>query len=395
MARVLIGWELGANRGHIVRLLHYHDALVAAGHEVSLALQRIDGAAREGRAVSGAVWQAPLWPRLIGSNAHRTAAAVATLGDILARVGLADPGALASLIGGWDRLLAAARPDLVVADYAPALLAAARGRVPSIAVGYGFDVPPAAMERFPSLSGEAALYDEAALLDRTNAELAAAGRAPLAALPELFAADHEIPAILAALDPYAAWRSAPVAAPALGGPLPPISDGTGDELFVYWPEHRVLTQGLWDGLRAAGVPVRLYMPGLDDVQAAQAEALGFAVERKSMKWDRIRARARVVLSHGGGGFVTMAMLVGVPQIVCHYDLEKRGNGEAAERLGVGKQAPLHGLEGGQVAELVGALWDSGTARAKAAGLRAGMGRPAEEELAAAAARLSSESASVL
>ena len=52
MAHILFGWELGANRGHLTRIVRYAAALRAAGHTVSIASQRIDGVAAEG----GGTW---------------------------------------------------------------------------------------------------------------------------------------------------------------------------------------------------------------------------------------------------------------------------------------------------------------------------------------------------
>ncbi len=378
MARILMGWELGANRGHILRLLQYHDAFVAAGHHVTVALQRIDGFAVEGRTVPGAILQAPLWPRLLATAAHVDPVPVATLGDILARLGLADRGAFATMLGAWDRLLAAERPDLVVADFAPVLLSAARGRLPTISIGHGFDMPPGTMPGFPSLSGGRPLFDEAPLLAEANAGLAAAGRPPLDALPGLFAADHELAAVLPELDPYAAHRRIPPCAPALDLPLPPIADGGGDELFVYWPERAAAAALLWDGLERAGMPIRMYVPRLDSATAAAFEARGFTVEAQSMKFDRIAVRARMVLSHGGVGFTTMALLVGLPQAALHYDLEKRTQAIAIERLGVGMQTPLGQTSPDALVRDLRRLWEDRAvgphARALAAELRARLAR---------------------
>ncbi len=393
MARILIGWELGANRGHVLRLMQYHDAFVAAGYQVSLALQRIDGLASHGCSIRGAVWQAPLWPRLLATLSHVDSAPVATMGDILGRLGLADRGAMAAMIAAWDRLLAADRPDLIFGDFAPALLCAARGRLPTIAIGNGFTMPPPAMARFPSLNGAAPLFDEAALLAEANAALATNGRDPLAALPELFAADRELLGVFTELDPYAEWRTGPAPAPELDLPLPPTADGRGDELFVYWPERALAASRLWDGLERAGMPVRMYVPQLSEQMMTAFEARGFTVERHSMAFDRIAVRARMVLSHGGLGFTSMAMAVGLPQVIVHYDLEKGFHGAAIERLGIGAQAHLSQVDQETFALGLRQLWDDRSigerARAKAEVLRGRLGVPPLEHALAAAGQLAS------
>ena len=40
MAHILIGWEFGANRGHVVRMAATAKALRAAGHEISFAFRK-------------------------------------------------------------------------------------------------------------------------------------------------------------------------------------------------------------------------------------------------------------------------------------------------------------------------------------------------------------------
>jgi UDP:flavonoid glycosyltransferase YjiC (YdhE family) len=53
LARILLGWELGAGRGHAVRLAALERALAARGHVVIFAVQQI------GSIAAGEVWQAP------------------------------------------------------------------------------------------------------------------------------------------------------------------------------------------------------------------------------------------------------------------------------------------------------------------------------------------------
>ena len=168
MARILLGWELGANRGHLVRLGNLARRLAAAGHDVAIAAQRLsrafdfpDGAT---------LWQAPVWPRLLSNVGALGGAFPNTMGDILVRVGLDSDDALPSLIQGWDAILAAVRPDVVVADFAPALLCAARGRCPTLTVGIGFYVVPPALPAFPSLTGQHPVFPEAEVLERVNRE---------------------------------------------------------------------------------------------------------------------------------------------------------------------------------------------------------------------------------
>lgn len=68
--------------------------------------------------------------------------------------------------------------------------------------------------------------------------------------------------------------------------------------------------------------------------------LGIKVEPKPLPFDEIADRSRLLVSHGGHGFVCSALLAGIPQVVCHYDIEKLLHGRAVARMGLGGFAGL-------------------------------------------------------
>lgn len=338
MARILLGWELGAGQGHAVKLRAIAGRLAARGHEVVYAVQNLAAVAGAGEA-----WQAPLWPAQLVAAARPVQVTPATMGDILVALGLADAGAFAGLIGAWDRLLAAVRPDGIVADFAPALSAAAAGRVPVVATGTGFSLPPGTMPRFPSLTGEAAVHDEARLLDGVNAALAAHGRVPLPGLPALFAADRQIVATFAELDPYHAWRSEPLVAASTAAPVP-LAGPEGDELFVYLNGHHPKGLAFWQGLALSGLKVRIHDPTLNRADHALLRGAGLLVEERPAATSDIVARSRLLLSHGGLGLASTALLAGLPHVIAPFDVEKRMIAAAVAAMDLGRIVWQDGLE---------------------------------------------------
>jgi hypothetical protein len=338
MAHVLLGWELGGNRGHATTLLGIARELRARGHRVSFALQRLDCLPAE--EVDGAeLWQAPVTPRLLLNSAKLRSAPPATMGDILVRLGFDDPWLIESLIRGWDRLLAAIGPDLVVAEYGPFLLAAARGRVPTMSVGTPFGVPPAAMSRFPSLNGAEPAWDEGQSLAVMNGALARCGRAALGSFPGVFASDRALAGGFAELDPYRQWRADPLVRPITGGPVD-IAPAGGDEIFVYAPEQVQVEAPLWQGLAETGLPVRVYVSSVAANYRDRLRAMGLRVEDGPLPFAEIGRRSRLLLSHGGHGFVCAGLLAGLPQVICHFDLEKYGIARAVTDLGAGGMVSL-------------------------------------------------------
>jgi rhamnosyltransferase subunit B len=354
MARILLGWELGANRGHIERLLPITKRLLDQGHEVALALQQIDCAGLE-RDPRITLWQAPIWPRLLINNMQDNSRRVATMGDILAQLGLDRPGCLAAMICGWDAIFAAFRPDVIVADYAPALLCAARGRVPTVAVGEGFSCPPPQLERFPSLTGTSNAYDEDALLDTVDADLVSIGRAPLTALPALFIADYQAIGCFAELDPYHPNRTGNYCAPSVKLPLADGSGGGGSEIFVYAYNRIGAENPIWPGLAATRRTVRIHMRDPSHEHFTIFKQLGCIHEPKPVPFSLIASRSCVAASFGGNGFTSACLVAGLPQLIMPLDLEKLLTARAVDARGLGKMLSFNDVTADQVTETVNAL----------------------------------------
>lgn len=354
MARILFGWELGANRGHIERLLPMARRLLDEGHEVGLALQQIDcaGLDRDPRIT---LWQAPVWPRLLINNLQDGSRRVATMGDILAQLGLDRPGCLAAMIGGWDAIFAAFRPDIIVADYAPALLSAAHGRVPTISVGDYFSNPPYQLEHFPNLTGMPNAYDEDALLDTVDADLVSVGRAPLAGLPALFTADHVMVGNFAELDPYRSLRRGGYCAPSIKLPLAEGTGGGGSEVFVYAYNRISADNPIWQGLAATRRTVRVHIHDPTRDHLALFKRLGCIYEPKPQPFPLIAARSCVAVSYGGNGFTSACLVAALPQLMMPFDLEKLMTARAVDALGLGKMLSFNGITADQVSEAIAAL----------------------------------------
>ena len=379
MARILIGWELGAGQGHTTRLIDLAAVLAERGHVPLFAPQQIGPFAAR-----GPTWQAPVWPRLLGPLARRYERPPATMGDMLAYLGLDDPEAMAAMIMAWDRLLADARPDAVVAEYAPMLQLAGRGRVPVLAFGTGFSLPPAHLPAFPSVIGQPAVVSEPALLAGLNANLTRAGRDPLLALPEIFAADRALVAAFDELDPYRQWRRGANGAPAIVGEIPEAA-GEGEELFVYFNGGAPRPNAFWQALADSRLPVRVHDAQLGSADIATLERAGIRVAREPLPFATIAAGSHLLLSHGGLGFVSSALLAGLPQVIIPFDVEKRLTAEALVQRGLCLQASFDGLEAGPFASLLRAAWaDEGLrdrARSAAPGFRARMAKRVEVEAA--------------
>jgi rhamnosyltransferase subunit B len=331
MARVLLGWELGGNRGHSVPLKALVKALIADGHDVVIAAQQ---PAQFVDLEDVTVLQAPIWPGLIGAAPEPRPIPPVNMGDILVGLGLSVPGAMTSLIRAWDSILLHVRPDIVIADYAPALSCATRARIRTISYGTGFCQPPADMDQFPDLLRLSHHADPVPILDIINDELAAAGQAKIAAPPAIFATDEAVVACFAEFDPYRRWRKGSYTLPHIAAPEP-LPDAPGDEVFVYFHRADGGTESLWDALVATGFKTRVFVAQADRDSYPALRDRGFIIETKPLSWGMIAKRSRMVISHGGLGSTSGALAMGLPHIVLPHDLEKIVTGLVVKKLGIG------------------------------------------------------------
>jgi len=333
-------------------MLAMADALQLRGHEVALAVQRY---AELPAVLPGMpIFQAPVWPGLFSDHAQSPVRA-ATMIDIFGRLGLNRPRVLKHLLTGWDSIFAAYRPDLVIGDYAPALLVAAQGRLPSIATGSGFQVLD---DRDPvsRLGGGEPGYGEAEMLDILDADLREAGRQPLEHLGALFRCTRPIVASFKELDPYRRHDDGLFCAPQLSG-WASAASVQGNEVFVYVNGYLSNVEALWRGLAHSGLPIRTFVPLIEPQMKTLLLKLGIIVEPAPVDWKTIARRSRIIVSHGAHGTMCTAMLAGLPHLVFYGDLEKGLHGRAMTEIGMGVLCNADTITPEQLGERIRALYD--------------------------------------
>src|SRR5690606_4287970 len=114
--RVLLAWELGGGRGHLLILAWIADELRKRGFEPVFALQRLDGmeAIRSGVG-DNECYLSPVWPGIIDRSAFHTPGHPITTGDLLGGVGLKSETAVEGVLRAWDALIAKIDPAVIVA----------------------------------------------------------------------------------------------------------------------------------------------------------------------------------------------------------------------------------------------------------------------------------------
>ena len=197
------------------------------------------------------------------------------------------PDAVASMVRGWQALVESVRPVAVIADFAPACLLACRGRVPSIAIGDGFTLPPPTMETFTQFENGPPKYDERDLVGSVNEGLRNTHGAAIERLPEIFAADRHCTGSFVELDPYAPHRRIATVAP-----WAPDWDRAvatrRTEVFAYIGVQPPLMATLVEAFRyvvADGIAVRLHIPSMDSATDAAFSGTGAIIEKEPIPFE--------------------------------------------------------------------------------------------------------------
>ncbi len=332
MKTILFAWELGRGLGHLMNMRRIAARLKPHGFRFVAAVADPPAAGLLG-GVFDEVIAAPSWLRNCGP---RAATSSATLNDILASAGLGDPKAVHRLLAAWDGLLKQVRPDLVIADFAPAAGLAARGRVPLVLIGNGYTLPPHQMQRFPLLHRAAPpVSDEEQTLAAVNEAMQAFGWPLLRNLPQLFCGDACLVQTFRLLDPYDTQRVAELDGP-LFDRVPAQRSERATSIFAYLSGGYALHPAILEALKPLAARLRLHAPNLPEPQIDQFRRAGARIDAAPEPLADILPSTALLVHRGGPGSAAEALVAGVPQLVLSAQVEQDFNGEALQQAGVAR-----------------------------------------------------------
>ena len=357
---VLLAWELGGGMGHVTRLARLAARLQSADLRLVAAV-KLSGAAAILAARGIEIVAAPRWPSAAISPERIAKTSSATMGDILATAGLADAQGLRQLLGAWDDLFSRLKPNLVVANLAPAAAIVARGRVPLLQIGDGYTLPPDDVDRFPLLHAMSDPGDEAVTLAVLNGVLRSRGEPAVENLPQIFSGDARMVFTFPLLDPYAAHRSEP-----LHGPLvehaPVAADSNSRAIFAYLSRGYPLHEEIPDAFLRHAPKLRIHAPELSDQQARTLAQAGAVVEREPVVPAQALASSSLVIHLGGSGLAAEALMAGIPQLILSMQVEQWLTGSALQRAGLGRLVAAYDPAAKIAPQIDAMLEDTGMAR---------------------------------
>ncbi len=330
--RALLANETGGGRGHLLAMASVATAL-ADRYAFDAAVHQ-PWAGQVLASLCDSVFRCNRLVWTLSSPDLPPEARAATWGDTFSGA-LRHREFLTSQVKWWQDVIFARRTDLVIADNAPCALLAARSLgVPSVAMGLPMTVPPPGLGGYPLLFPEqrpTPVFDEAETVAQVYATLAPHGLLPLERLTDIHAVAVHLVRGLSVFDPYANCRRTPFIPPLPH--LPPVPDGSGEEVFVYFSTREHREQDIVEALERLDLPARLYLPAFDPEQRARIRSTARHIVDAPVSPAEIVGRARMILCAAQSGTVSLALLAGLPVVALPVDLEKSVTARAAEATG--------------------------------------------------------------
>jgi UDP:flavonoid glycosyltransferase YjiC (YdhE family) len=336
LKRILIAWEMGGNWGHLARDLPIALALRARGDQVLFAIRDLPTGEALLAPHGFSFVQAPVLVPPVPANLTPV-----NHSDMLLAQGYGQPEALRGVLRGWLALLNALNPDLLVSDFAPiAMLAARIAGKAALPIGTGFENPPA-VRPFPSIrpwepvASERLVAADTALLSAFNAALQAFSRPPAADLCELLCSTTPLLTTLPELDHFGPRSRALYVGPIYSPPA--------HAREAAWPgtlRPRVLaylnrrTRGL-DALLAVLENVGSSLVCVPGGELPVGEPGASRVHREPLLLEPLLREADVIVSNGSMTMSMQALLAGVPMLLLPHVVEQELTARRIEALGAG------------------------------------------------------------
>jgi UDP:flavonoid glycosyltransferase YjiC (YdhE family) len=325
MARIAFAWELGGEYGHVMSCSGLARGLEPRGHKIAFMFREL----RQLRVVPESrdydIFQAP-------RSAHEgegVSPNPASYAEIMLGTGYRDPREVIGLVGGWRSLFSRWKPDLIVVDFSPTALAAARTLgIPCVNYGNGFFIPPIASP-LPAFRVDAPpdpallLRSDAQALASVNTALVHFGAAPLPRLADLFVAAESFLCTFPEVDHYGARELSGYWGPRVRfdrGADVTWPHGLGKKVFAYVKKDLPQLNALLDIIARSPERVVAYIPDLDAERRARFSGRNHIYSERPIRLENFLKTCDMMISHGGE-IAIGGLLYGIPQLVFpgHYE----------------------------------------------------------------------------
>jgi hypothetical protein len=346
MARIAFAWEMGGELGHAMACNSLALAMRARGHHVAFIFRELHSLSHLAVIAAHDIFQAP-----VSISEGEGQPIPSSLADILLGCGYDRPQHLAGILAAWFSIFDRWKPDLVVTDFSPtALLAARIMGLRRVTFSNGFSVPPRVTPmpafRFdPGVNPQKLAQSEARALATVNGALARFGVAPLQSLAQQLETDEDFLATFPELDSYPNRPTSGYWGPRVSfdvGADVKWPVGGGKRIAVYIKQSHPHIDTVIDALAERPHRVAAFIPDLDAVRTAKLRSPSRIVSERAIKLGPLLKDCDLLLSHGGN-ICPGALMSGVPQMVFPTQYEQFLTAHRIAALGagawIGSEAP--------------------------------------------------------
>lgn len=346
MANITFTWELGGGLGHAARILPFAEEMRRRMHHCELVLRDLVHTRSLLKSSGFPCYQAPVW-------LHKTMnlpEAKVSMAEILMGLGYFEAELLDGLVRGWLNIFALLKPDVVIADYSPtALLAAKIAGIPAANIGLGFFIPPdiapmPAFRDWEPIAPNRVEEVEKHVLSVVNQVLQTHASPPFVQLSHLFSANQRLLCTWPELDQYANRVLAsneqyygPNFSSDIGGEAQWPEVAT-PKVFAYLktahPDHHLVL----DALVALGCSVICYIPELASGRKPPLVSSNIVYSEKPLNLEQVCEQCDVLICHAGEGTIAPALLKGVPVLLLPMQAEQFLMARNVSRTGAGINA---------------------------------------------------------
>lgn len=336
---ILIGWELGGGLGHITRISAIAKGLLDKGYRVSLCLQDLSHAYEHVGNLPAHIYQSPVWlPRL------RNTRQPVCFSDILLHRGYGSATGLFSLAQAWQTLFDSTQPDLLMFDYAPTALLAARGwDIPKVLISSGFGerdpgLPDMCLRPWQEKAEAQTRTSERRVVDVVNRVLVKRGASRIQNVSDLYRADHLFLFLVPEIDLETARSNAThLRSPKEPGNMKPAmwAQGEGRKVFAYLKQSSKLCLNMIRSISATDCSALVVCSGLTKDEAEKYQRPGLVIYTDHRDISKAFEEANVVICHAGKNTISEALLAGKPLLLLPEQLEQFHNSRCVEKSGAG------------------------------------------------------------
>jgi rhamnosyltransferase subunit B len=272
----------------------------------------------------------------------------------ICKLWLQTEAALQARLRLWQSEIAAFKPDLIIADYAPSLSMVAHGKVPCFVVGSGYTLPPPEQELCLAMGHMHKPEDEKTdeeWLEKLNSVLRQENLRALDFLPQVNRGDAYGLFTIPLFDTY--WQDRQqnyfgVHHPG-GSPVPTLENDGSALVYMSLPHHGLRVV---DGLIESQIPTIAYLGPPDSSVRDRVHGTSVVLADAPFELPRDLPGRALAVHTGSLGMSAAGVYAGIPQVGLYQHDEGMGNCRSFDIAQIGVSAWVETATPQQIADMM-------------------------------------------